>query len=93
MAQNAEIKCINKVPRNDPNESITHVGGYGSSRWKLTLADAIGRIERGEWNFYVSVDGRTVWVEVATSRGGNKYLRTQPDATQKNNLLSLPECP
>lgn len=94
MSNQAQISCINKVPRNDPNESITHVGGVANgTRWKLTQADAIGRIERGEWRFYVSVNGKSTWVVVGISRAGNKYLRTEADSTAANNLLHLPECP
>src|SRR5262245_26870558 len=75
--QTAQIKCVNKRDRPNPHERITHVGGFGTSRWKLTQEDAIGKIERGEWNFYVALPGssKSVWVEVATSRFGNKYLR------------------
>lgn len=92
MAENAQIKCINKTDRDSAWERISHVGGHGTKPWKLTLDDAIGRIERGEWNFYVSVGGEIVWVEVAVSRYGNKYLKTVPDGEMPNNLLSLPEC-
>ncbi|MCB1463845.1 MAG: DUF3892 domain-containing protein [Nitratireductor sp.] len=94
MAQTAQIKCINKRYRDNPYERITHVGGYVTSQWKLTLDDAIGKIERGEWAFYVERPaGDTVWVEVAISRFGNKYLKTEADGDEPNNLLSLPECP
>jgi hypothetical protein len=93
MANTAQIKCINKDDRYNPWERITHVGGYVNSQWKLTLNDAIGKIERGEWRFYVSVHGDSVWVEVATSAAGNKYLKTVADSDEPNNLLSLPECP
>ena len=93
MAQNAQIMCINKNNRTDPTERITHVGGAGGSRWKLTLDDAISKIERGEWKFYTSVNGKSVWVVVATSASGRKYLRTEADSRESNNLLSLPECP
>lgn len=94
MANIAEIKCINKDDRYNPYERITHVGGFQSRQWKLPLNDAIGKIERGEWSFYVSrPQGDTVWVEVAVSRYGNKYLKTEADGDEPNNLLSLPECP
>ena len=89
----AQIKCINKDDRYNPHESITHVGGYGTRRWKITQEDAIAYIESGEWRFYVHVDGKSVWVVVAVSRYGNKYLKTEPDGEGENNLLSLPECP
>ncbi|NKM63098.1 DUF3892 domain-containing protein [Rhizobium leguminosarum bv. viciae] len=94
MANTAQIKCINKNPRNDIYHAITHVGGFTDKQWKLTLDDAIGKIERREWAFYVDRPrGDRVWVEVAVSRFGNKYLKTDADGDEPNNLLSLPECP
>lgn len=36
---------------------------------------------------------KSVWVIVATSQYGNKYLKTDNDGEQPNNLLILPECP
>ncbi len=89
----AQIICINKDDRYNPYERITHVGGYVNSQWKLTLSRAIELIESGEWQFYVSVEGHSVWVRVAISPNGNKYLKTEPDDQEPNNLLSLPECP
>ncbi len=91
--QTAQIKCINKQDRANPWERITHVGGFGDKRWKITQQDAINHIEAGRWKFYVSVGGKSVWVVVETSRFGNKYLKTEADFGEKNNLLSLPECP
>ena len=94
MANSAQIKCINKDDRYNPYERITHVGGYVNSQWKLTLADAIGKIERGEWKFFVERPPEDrVWVEIAVSRYGSKYLKTDADGDEPNNLLSLPECP
>lgn len=45
--------------------------------------------------YYVRVpdDPDTVWLVVAVSRNGNKYVKTQNDGDQPNNLLKLPECP
>ena len=94
MAENHQIRCINKSDRQNAHERIRNVGGLNpnGSAWKLTEADAIAGIERGEWNFYVSVAGRTVGVIVAT-HSGRKYLKTQADDFRPDNLLSLPECP
>jgi Protein of unknown function (DUF3892) len=89
-----QIKCINKSDRLNPHERITHVGGYETSQWKITQQQAITYIESGEWSFWVKPPkADKVGVIVATSRYGNKYLKTEADGEQPNNLLSLPECP
>jgi hypothetical protein len=95
MAQNVLISCIKKSDRLNPHERITHVGGVNGdgTRWRLTQEQAISGIETGKWRFYTSVRGDSVWVIVAVSRFGNKYLKTASDGDQPNNLLSLPECP
>lgn len=59
----------------------------------ITQQRAIELIEAGEWNFYTRVGAKVVWVIVASSRYGNKYLKTQGDGEHENNLLSLSECP
>jgi hypothetical protein len=95
MTDSVEIKCINKSNRPDPHERIMYVGGINpnGTRWKLSQTDAINGIENGTWSFYVSWGLRTVRVIVAVSRYGNKYLKTEADGDQPDNLLSLPECP
>lgn len=93
MAQTAQITCINKTDRDSAWERIKSVGGTSGGGWKISQQDAIAHIESGEWRFYTSVRGESVWVVVATSRYGNKYIKTESDGEQPNNLLSLPECP
>ncbi len=94
MAENIQIMCINKSNRLSAHERITNVGGMqGGTRWTLTQPDAIRCIEAGKYNFYTSVNNVSVWVIVATSAAGNKYLKTQNDGEHPNNLLSLNECP
>lgn len=92
MTQTAEISCIKKNPREDRYNAITHVGGRGASPWKLTLDDAIGKIERREWDFFTIANGHRADVIVAV-RNGRKHLKTTADYDTPDNLLSLPECP
>ena len=92
MSSSAQIKCINKDPREDPHHSITHVGGYTDKQWKITKEAAIQYIERGDWSFFTLVNGRRAEVMVAIHQG-RKYLKTTADGDTPDNLLSLPECP
>jgi hypothetical protein len=95
MVSQHQIKCINKSDRYNPHEWILSVGGIRAdgTQWKLSQEEAIIGVEGGKWQFYVSVGGKSVWVVVATSVQGHKYLKTEADGEQPNNLLSLPECP
>lgn len=81
------IECVNKEPRNDIHKQIENVGG---SNWKITQDKCIEEIEAGT-EYEVSVGGVTAKVVIA-KHDGHKYIRTDPDKTTDNNLLSLPEC-
>lgn len=96
MAGRFQIKCINKPNRESSVEYITHVGGFGTSQWKLAVEEVIRRIEsRGadHEDFFVKVGNNEANVFVVSPAGRRKHIRTEPDSTKVDNLLSLPECP
>lgn len=88
------ITCIKKTNRQSAHQRIKSIGGVNDdgSQWGLFLAAAIAGVESGKWRFWVRANGESVWVVVAKSAAGNKYLKTQSDGEQPNNLLSLTEC-
>ena len=96
MATQYEVDCMRKTNGTAAHDVISHIGGPNNGsglRWIERVAKAIEMIEQGQWQLWVRVNGQAVWVVVATSAGGHKYLRTQADATTVNNLLSLKSCP
>ena len=82
------VTCINKLPRNNTHEGITHLGG---SKWKWTRADVIASIEGRTNTFFTLVGGTRADVGVVNGQSG-KYVRTHADGKWNDNLLALPEC-
>jgi hypothetical protein len=95
MAQDIEIKCINKTDRSDPHERISDVGGVNAdgTPWRLTEDAAIAGIKNGTWRSWTQGGGKSVWVTIAESAAGHPYLKTEADGIHPNNLLALPPCP
>lgn len=91
-----EITHITKPDRFDIHSRIREVGAMagGTVLWRLTLDQAIAKAYQGE-QFFVRRGGTQVFVEVMPGSllGGGPYMRTVPDYTGANNLLSLPELP
>lgn len=91
MTDTFQVTCI--IPDGaDRDRRIDSIGGSSGGGWTLLLDDAIAGIENGTWRFYTSVNGNSIWIVVAT-RNGRKYLKTEADGDEPNNLLSLPTCP
>lgn len=88
----AELKvtCIDKDDRQDPTERIKNLGGPG---WYKTQQEVIKDIENKTHRFFVDKpDTGKVWLVVSISQYGNKYVKTEADGVNPNNLLSLSEC-
>jgi uncharacterized protein DUF3892 len=83
-----QVTCINKQPRNDTHEGITHLGGNG---WRHTRGEIVFNIDNGVHTYYTLVNGRRA--EVKTRNGQNgKYVQTVADGYWTDNLLAMPEC-
>lgn len=82
------VTCINKQPRNNPYEGITHLGGSG---WKWPRKQVIESIRAKTNTFYTLVNGNRGNIGVVDGADG-PYLRTYADDKWNDNLLSLPEC-
>jgi hypothetical protein len=83
-----QVTCVNKQPRNDPYEGITHLGGSG---WHWQRSQVIQSIENKTNTFYTLVNGKRADVGVVNGSNG-KYVRTYADGVWTDNLLALPEC-
>lgn len=94
MAPRYRIRCVNKIPREDPHKAIVNVGGVNSdgTRWKQSQKQTVDEIDSRQAEFYVDEAGRVVDVIVAT-HNGHRYIKTEADRVGENNLLRLPECP
>jgi len=95
MEQNSrQVTCINQRGRGyEPHELIHAIGGVMRFiHWRRLESEVIRDIEANRVGYYVSVDGRSVWLVVAVHRG-RKYLKTEADGYSPDNLLALPECP
>lgn len=84
-----QITCINKTPRNDPYEGITHLG---NANGKWTRQQVINWIEGKTNTFYTQSGSNRSNIGVVNGPNG-KYLRTYANGQYNDNLLSLPECP
>lgn len=94
MPQDHQITCI--IPDGaDSDRRIDSIGGAsggeGGGGWCIKLDVAIKGIEDEKWRFWTHANGKSVWVIIAT-RNGRKYLKTEADGDEPNNLLSLPLC-
>lgn len=83
------VTCINKVPRQNPHEGITHLGGTG---WRWTRQPVIDSINARTNTFYTLGNQGRAEIGVVDGPSG-QYLRTYANSRWNDNLLALPECP
>lgn len=82
------VMCINKLPRNNTHEGITHLGGSG---WHWTRQQVIDSINARTNTFFTFENGKRAEVGIVHGQNGD-YLRTHADGQWNDNLLALPEC-
>jgi hypothetical protein len=83
-----QVTCINKQPRNETHEGITHLGG---ATWKWTRQQVINSINAKTNTFYTLVGGKRANVGVVNGPHC-QYVRTYADGVWNDNLLALYEC-
>jgi hypothetical protein len=73
---------------------IAEIGGTETDglTWRLPLEAAVARVESGHEFFVERPEGDRVAVEIAVSGSGRRYLKTEADGDEPNNLLALPRC-
>ena len=94
------IVCIHKYPTHqDPHHHIEYVGATNGSAVadRVDVAEVIRQLESlvGDRYYVRGNDGSTASVRVGKClhcRGSHKYIRTTPDHSTQDNLLSQPEC-
>ncbi len=94
------IVCINKAPTHqDPNHHITHVGVGDGSGWseRLTVQQVIQQLQLpwGDRYFVRGNDGSEADVRLGKCSfcaHAHTFIRTTPDHSLADNLLSLSEC-
>lgn len=85
------VTCISKIPRENPHEGITHLGGPGGGGWKWTRQQVVDSIIAHTNSFYTYVNGKRADIAVVNGPNG-PYLRSHADSCWNDNLLALPEC-
>jgi len=88
-----QVVCITKRGGHyNPHERISHVGIATANGTSVQRQEQIITwLETRQHSFYVMRAGKSVEVVVG-ARNGRKYLKTEADGDEPNNLLALKEC-
>lgn len=92
-----QITCINKSNgfHENPHTAISYLG------WRNDITGATGKATRiemydfvvkGNYVYVKDVYGNKAYLTTAVSPQGTRYVKTVPDRTKTDNLLSLLEC-
>jgi hypothetical protein len=95
MARYLRIRPIVKTERTGAHERIKAICGLTpeGSHWTLTHEDAVSQVENGICRFYIERPrDKRYDVNVALDVRAHKYLKTDADREQPDELLFLPTC-
>lgn len=94
-----KVTCINKDDGNhhNPYLAITHLGWLNETNaehGKCTRLEMYDFIKNKGGLAYVTDprDGSKAYLEALVTENGTQYVRTKPNDTGRDNLLSLMEC-
>lgn len=78
----------------DNFDADRRIQGLCGPGWSKGIDTIIFEIENGLYRYWTTSPQRqAVWVQVSKRANGRKYLKTEADGVEPNNLLALPHCP
>ena len=83
-------RAVNRTGKNSDGD-IVSLCGDGASWSPRKKADAISDIESGTHTYHVRWTSGSTEIRVVQGPTG-KYLRTDRDSSERNNLDELPDC-
>jgi hypothetical protein len=89
-----DVGCVKHDTAEDVDQVIQLVGGVwpGDGRpWKISDNDGVLMVDAGALELFITPSGQPI--HVSTSATGRRYLRSNPDDVNPDNLAQLPECP
>jgi len=87
-----QVVCIAKSSPENSIQCISEIGYYEAiyrPRVMISIHEAIRRIEANRQAFYVATYFGCAFIEVVRPEDGTPYLRSCPDHSQIDNLLTL----
>lgn len=92
MATRHQVTCVTP-DGSDADQRIDAIGGPDGGGWKLLIDAAIAGLENQSFTLWTMARGVATEVRVHKRPNGRKYLKTDADGIEPNNLLALPACP